>query len=251
MKTYISTLLFVSLILSSCQNDEPVHDDLYNIMESYVYNNEEEIYGFEEIGRFAQKATKLSRYTDIYILQDRIKGAVNQRLELVAHTYFVHNAGETFNIDKSLLEIDGEKLKVCTNPTYAELYLTQEEIDYANMVYYSSIPKQFKEIKEMESIEFNGFRYYYACKYRKKLSDRYKIKQFVVYENNKNYEIYELKYDYDILRSFVKAISSVDMNDPYVKSIRKKKDWTSRDVYRNIFNRLSIDIIDYDAISGY
>lgn len=251
MKMYKSALLFVSLILLSCHNDESAHDDLYNVMKSHVYNNEEDIYGFEEIGRFAQKTSKLSRYTDIYILQDRIEDNVNYRLKLIAHTYLVHNAEQTSNIGTSLLEVGGKNLKGCPNPTCADLYLTQEEIDYANMVYYSSIPGWLKEIKEMESRKFNGFRYYYACKYRKKLSNRYEIKQFVVYENHQNYEIYELKYDYDILRSFVKAISSVDLNDPYVKSICKKRDWTSRDILNDAIDRLSINVLDYTTISGY
>ncbi len=252
MKRYISALLFVSLILLSCQNDESVHDDLYNIMESYVYNNEEDIYGFEEIGRFAQKATMLSRDTDIYIIQDDIKDVVNQRLALVAHTYFVHNAGKSYNIKKSLLEIDGKDLKVCPNSKYADLYLTQDEIDCMNRLYYRSIPDQLKMVKNLESRKFNGFRYYYACKYRKKLNDRYKVKQYIVYENNNEYDIYELKYDYDLLRSYIRAIESVDLKDPYIVSLCKKNDgWNSYEKYRNIFNRLSIDVLDYSAISGY
>lgn len=249
-KLYILSLL--SLTLTSCNHDEIVKDDLYNEMKSYVYSRAKDVYGFEEIDRTSQKATKLSRDSDIYILQDELKGAVNQRLALVAHTYFVHNAGSYLNKEKSLLEIEGKDLKVCPNPKYADLYLTQEEIDYANKIYYSSIPGQLEKIKEMESRNFNGFRHYYACQYRKKLSDRIITKQFVVYENNKEYEVFELKYDYDLLRSYIKAISSVDLNDPYVIHVSKMEGgWGSKDIYRNIFNRLSIDILDYSAISGY
>lgn len=252
MKKIIYALILLSLTLTSCKNDETINDDLYNEMKSYVYSRAKDIYGFEEIDRFSQKATKLSRDTDIYILQDELKGAVNQRLALVAHTYFVHNAGSYLNNEKSLLEIGGKDLKVCPNPKYADLYLTQEEIDYANKVYYNSIPHQLEEIMEMESRDFNGFRHYYACQYRKKLGDRIITKQFVVYENNKEYEVFELKYDYDLLRSYIKAISSVDLNDPYVVRVSKMKDgWGSNDIYRNIFNRLSIDILDYSAIRGF
>lgn len=252
MKQIIYVIVLLALTFASCKNDGTIHDDLYNEMKSYVYSRAEDIYGFEEIDRFSQKATKLSRDTDIYMLQEELKIAVNQRLALVAHTYFVHNAGSYLNNEKSLLEIEGKDLKVCPNPTYADLYLTQEEIDYANKVYYSAIPDQLERIKEMESRNFNGFRHYYACQYRKKLSDRIITRQFVVYENNKKYEVFELKYDYDLLRSYIKAITSVDLNDPYVVSVSKMKDgWGSNDIYRNIFKRLSIDILDYSAISGY
>ena len=252
MKQIIYVIVLLALTFASCKNDGTIHDDLYNEMKSYVYSRAEDIYGFEEIDRFSQKATKLSRDTDIYMLQEELKIAVNQRLALVAHTYFVHNAGSYLNNEKSLLEIEGKDLKVCPNPKYADLYLTQEEIDYANKVYYSAIPDQLERIKEMESRNFNGFRHYYACQYRKKLSDRIITRQFVVYENNKKYEVFELKYDYDLLRSYIKAITSVDLNDPYVVSVSKMKDgWGSNDIYRNIFKRLSIDILDYSAISGY
>ena len=252
MKKYMFVIVFMSLVLSSCQNDETPHDDLYNRMEYYVYSSEDDIYGFEEICRIAQKTTSLSRDTDIYILQDQIKDVVNQRLALVAHTYFAHNIDVSYDWKKSILEIDGKNLKVCPNPEYADLYLTQKEIDCANRIYYSSIPDQLKEIKEMESRKFNGFRYYYACKYRKKLSDRYIVKPFIVYENNNEYEIYELKYDYDLLRSYIRAISHVNLKDPYVVSVCNKDYGSgSYDIYSNIFNRLNIDVLDYSAISGF
>ena len=83
-KLYILSLL--SLTLTSCNHDEIVKDDLYNEMKSYVYSRAKDVYGFEEIDRTSQKASKLSRDSDIYILQDELKGAVNQRLALVAHT---------------------------------------------------------------------------------------------------------------------------------------------------------------------
>ncbi len=250
MRKVIYTLVFASLFISSCNNDGPKHDDLFNEMKSYIYSREDDVYDFEEISRIAQKATSLSRDTDIYIIQDDIKSAVNQRLAIVAHTYFVHNAGFSNNRN-NLLEIDGKDLKVCPNPEYADLYLTQKEIDYANKAYYTSIPGQLEKVKEMESTKFNGFRYYYACKYRKKLSNRYIVKAFVVYENNKTYEVYELKYDYDLLRTYIREISKVNMNDPYVKSVCSINDgWSSNDIYRNTIHRLDIDILDYSAISG-
>ena len=249
MKRITYVLVLVSFIMSSCQNDDNSHDDLYNKMESYIYSTKEDVYGFEEISRFDEKVSKLSRYTDIYMLQDYLKMYVGQRLALVAHTYFVNDKNNYHN--KTLLEIEGKDLRVCPNPKYADLYLTQEEIEIANQVYYTSIPDQLEYIKNMESMKFNGVRYYYACKYRKKLSDRYVIKQYVVYENNKEYEICELKYDYDLLRSYVRAISSVDLKDSYVVSISNKRGWSSGDIYGHIFNRLSIDINDYSAISGY
>ena len=252
MKQIIYVIVLLALSFTSCKNDGSIHDDLYNEMKSYVYSRADDIYGFEEIDRVSQKATKLSRDTDVYILQDELKNAVNQRLALVAHTYFVHNASNSLFSEKSLFEIEGKDLKECPNSKYADLYLTQEEIDYANKVYYSAIPDQLERIKEMESRNFNGFRHYYACQYRKKLSDMIITKQFVVYENNKNYEVFELKYDYDLLRSYIKAISSVDLNDPYVVYVSNMKDgWGTNDIYRNIFNRLSIDVLDYSAISGY
>ena len=249
MKRISFFLMFVSFILSSCQNEDNSHDDLYNTMKSYIYGTKEDVYGFEEISRFGEKVSKLSRYTDIYLLQEELKMSVGQRLAIVAHTYFVDDKKKHFN--KTLLEIDGKDLKVCPNPKYADLYLTKEEIDMANQVYYATIPEKLEYIKELESRKFNGTRYYYACKYRKKLSDRYVIKQYVVYENNKEYEICELKYDYDLLRSYVRAISSVDLKDSYVVSISNKHGWSSGDIYGHIFNRLSIDINDYTAISGY
>lgn len=252
MRRLFYILLFASLSFSSCRSDEPTYDDLYKEMESYVYNNEQDVYGFEEIRRFAQKTDKLYRDTDIYILQDYLSNAVNQRLAFVAHTYFVNSSWKSNNLNRTLFDIDGKDLKVCPNPEYADLYLTQEEIDYANMVYYSAIPNQLKTINEIESRKFDGFRYYYACKYRKKLSDRFITKEFVVYVNDKKYEIHELKYDYDLLRSYIRAISSVDMNDPYVVSICKKDyGLVSSEIYRNTARRLGIDILDDSAIRGY
>lgn len=251
MRKILYVIVFIPLLFSSCNNSELKHDALYNKMRSYIYSKEDDVYGFEEVSRVAQKATALSRDTDIYILQDNLKDAVNQRLAIVAHTYFVRDAW-TSNQNRTLLEIDGKDLRTCPNPEYASLYLTQDEIDYANRLYYSSIPDQLENIKEMESRKFNGIRYFYGCKYRKKMSDRYILKSFIVYENNKEYEIYELKYDYELLRSYVRAISNVDLKDPYVVSIRNKKyGWESNDMYRSMINRLNIDILDYSPIRGY
>ena len=255
MRKCFYILVLVSLICSSCTNSEPNHDDLYDKMKSYVYSREDDVYGFEEITRFAQKCTHLSRDTDVYVLQDNmnIKTAINQRLAFVSHTYFLNKEGDRFGFKKHILEIDGKDLEVCPNPEYANLYLTREEIDCINKFYYQSIPGQLETIKEMESRKFNGFRYYYACKFRKKTSDRVITKQYIVYKNNdETYEIYELKYDYDLLRTYIRAISNVDMKDPYVISVCKEKSSEREyNLYRNIFNRLSIDITDDWAISGF
>lgn len=254
MRKCFYVLILVSLICSSCKNSEPNHDDLYDAMKSYVYSREDDVYGFEEITRVAQKCTHLSRDTDVYILQDnmKIKSAIIERLALVSHTYFLNKARYNYDIDKSILEIDGKDLKVCPNSEYADLYLSRAEIDYVNKLYYLSIPEQLETIKDMESRKFNGFRYYYACKFRKKTSDRVIAKQYVVYKNNNEaYEIYELKYDYDLLRSYIRAISKVNMNDPYVISVCKGvSSEREYNLYRNIFNRLSIDITDDWAIRG-
>ena len=54
------------------------------------------------------------------------------------------------------------------------------------------------------------------------------------------------------MRSYIRAISNVNMNDPYVISVCKKKaSKRTYDFYRAIFNRLSIDITDDWAIRGY
>ena len=255
MRKCFYILILVSLICSSCINGEPNHDDLYDTMRSYVYNREDDVYGFEEIARVAQKCTHLSRDTDVYVLQDNmnIKSAIKQRLALVSHTYFLNKEGNVFGLAKNLLEIDGKDLKVCSNPEYANLYLTREEIDCINKVYYQSIPEQLETIEDMESRKFNGFRYYYACKFRNKTSDRVITKQYIVYKNNdETYEIYELKYDYDLLRTYIRAISKVNLNDPYVISVCKEKSSEREyNLYRNIFSRLSIDITDDWAIYGF
>lgn len=256
MKRILYVIVCATLSLTSCTNNGSAHDELYDAVMSYVYNGEDDVYGFEEITRVVQKCTHLSRDTDVYIIQDEmnIKSAINQRLALVSHTYFLNRVGNDFGVDKDILEIEGKDLKVCPNSEYANLYLSKAEIDYVNKVYYLSIPGQLETIKDMESRKFNGFRYYYACKFRKKLSDREITKQYVVYKNQSEafYEIYELKYDYDLLRSYIRAISNVDMNDPYVKSICKERDSErTYDFYRTIFNRLSIDITDDWAIRGY
>lgn len=255
MRKCIYIQIFVSLICSSCTNSEPDHDDLYNRMKSYVYSREDDVYGFEEITRVAQKCTHLSRDTDVYVLQDNmnIKSAIKQRFALVSHTYFLNKEWNIFGLEKNILEIDGKDLEVCPNPEYANLYLTKEEIDYINKVYYQSIPRLLETIEDMESRKFNGFRYYYACKFRKKTSDRVTTKQYVVYKNNKEaYEIYELKYDYDLLRTFIRAISKVNLNDPYVISVCKEESSEREyNLYRNIFDRLSIDITDDWAIRGF
>ena len=255
MKRILYVIVCVTLSLTSCTNNETVHDELYDAVKSYVYSREDDVYGFEEITRVVQKCTNLSRDTDVYILQDNmdIKSAINQRLALVSHTYFVNKGENIFGIDKNILEIEGKNLKVCPNPEYADLYLSKAEIDYVNKVYYLSIPRQLEIIKDMESRKINGFRYYYACKFRKKLSDREITKQYVVYKNkDEGFEIYELKYDYDLLRSYIRAISNVDMNDPYIISVCKEKDSEKTyDFYRTIFNRLSIDITDDWAIRGF
>lgn len=255
MKKILYVIVCVTLSLTSCTNNETAHDELYDAVKSYVYSREDDVYGFEEITRVVQKCTHLSRDTDVYIIQNdmNIMGAINQRLALVSHTYFLNRVGNAFGIDKNILEIEGKNLKVCPNSEYANLYLSKAEIDYINKVYYLSIPGQLETIKDMESRKFNGFRYYYACKFRKKLSDREITKQYVVYKNqNEAFEICELKYDYDLLRSYIRAISNVDMNDPYVISVCKEKDSErSYDFYRNIFNRLSIDISDDWAIRGF
>ena len=256
MRRLFYVLVCVALSLSSCNNNETAHDELYDAVKSHVYSIEDDVYGFEEITRVVQKCTQLSRDTDVYIIQDdmNINSAFNQRLALVSHTYFLNQVENNDGFYKNILEIEGKDLKVCPTAEYADLYLSKAEIDCANKVYYLSIPDQLETIKYMESRKFNGYRYYYACKFRKKLSDREITKQYVVYKNKKDfaYEIYELKYDYDLLRSYIRAISNVDMNDPYVKSVCKEKDWErSYDFYRNIFSRLSIDIADDWAISGF
>ena len=154
---------------------------------------------------------------------------------------------------EGMYDMDGKNLKICPNSDYADLYLSQTEIYYANKIYYLSIPTQLETIKDMESRKFNGFRYYYACKFRKKLSGREISRQYVVYKNkDRAYEIFELKYDYDLLRSYIRAISNVNRNDPYVLSVCKGKiPERAYDIYGNIFRRLSIDITNDWAIRGF
>jgi len=252
MKKLFYAFIYITLTLTSCGNNKTAHDELYEAVKTHVYNREDDIYGFEEITRVAQKCTHLSRDTDVYILQDYMNVIINQRLALVAHTYFLGKEKKFFGFN-NILEIDGKDLKVCPNSEYANLYLSKSEIDCINMMYYLSIPEQLETIKTMESRKFNGFRYYYACKFRKKLSDRETTKQYVIYKNkNEAFEIYELKYDYDIFRSYIRAISNVDMNDPYVISVCKEKNsGITYNLYSNIFNRLSIDVTDDWAIRGF
>ena len=279
MKQSIFVLLLISLLISSCNNDETKHDNLHNRMESYIYDNEDDAYGFKELCRISEKTTKLSIDKDIYLLQEHLKNAVNLRMQIVAHTYFLPKAGisndtqvllETANkvandtlpsivpkyngskLDMTILEINGKDLKTCPNPTYKSMYLTQDEIDDENYRFYNSIPEELKMIKELESRKFDGYRHFYACKYRKKTSDSFIIKSFVVYENNNNFEICELKYDYDLFRSYIRAISNVDLKDSYVVSVHNKHDGRkSYDLFRNMIHRLGIDITDFSAIRGY
>lgn len=254
MKKFICILACITYAVTSCTNNETAHDELYDAVKSYVYSREDDVYGFEEFTRVVQKCTHLSRDTDVYILQDNVDfiREISQRLSLVSHTYFVNKGENIFGRNKSILEIEGKNLKACPNPEYADLYLSKAEIDYANRLYYLSIPRQLDIIKDMESRKMNGFRYYYACKFRKKLTDRIIIKQYVVYKNiDEGFEIHELKYDYDLLRSYIRAISNIDMNDPYIISVCKEENSVKPyDLYTSIFNRLSIDVTDW-AIRGF
>lgn len=262
MKKYIY-LVFVSLILTACQNEDSKKDGLYEAVKSHVISTESDIYDFEEICRYSESINKLDRDTDIYMIQEDIKNAVNQRIAVVAHTYllgnlknnsFTENTKLSFNnfkFKKELLEIEGKDLKVCPNPQYSDLYLSKDEIDYVNKMYYSTIPEHLEIIKDLESRKFNGVRCYFACKFRMKMSDRIRKKQFVVYKNNGDYEIFELKYDYDLLRTYVREISNVNLKDPYIVSVSKLKyDWTN-DIYRKLINRLDIDIQENIWVEGY
>ncbi len=269
MKKYFY-VVFAALILTACQNEDSKKDGLYKAVESYVNSTESDIYDFEEICRYSERINKLNRDTDIYMLQENIKNVVNQRLAVVAHTYLINNVKDnsyteniTLSINdfinnnnliynkKALLEIEGKDLKVCPNPQYSDLYLTQEEIDYVNKMYYSTIPEHLETIKNMESRKFDGVRCYFACKFRRKMSDRIIKKQYVVYNNKDDYEFYELKYDYDLLRTYVREISNTNLKDPYVVSLNKiKYDW-SNDIYRKLIRRLDIDIHEGAWIQGF
>lgn len=262
MKKYIY-IVFASIILTACQNEDTNKDGLYKAVESYVNSRESDIYDFEEICRYSERINKLDRDTDIYMLQENINNVVNQRLAVVAHTYLFDNYKDYSSTEntirdfinntykKKLLEIEGKELKVCPNPQFSDLYLTQEEIDYVNKMYYSTIPEHLEAIKNLESRKFNGDRSYFACKFRKKMSDRVIKKQFVVYNNNNDYEIFELKYDYDLLRTYVREISNTNLKEPYIVSLNKLKYDMNNDIYRKLIRRLSIDIHDGTWIEGH
>ena len=162
MKRIFYILVCLTFAVTSCTMNETAHDELYDAVKSYVYSSENDIYGFEEIGRVAQKCTHLSRDTDVYVLQDNmnIKSGITLRLGLVAHTYFLNKTGNNLGNYKKILEIDGKDLKFCPKSEYADLYLSKEEIDFVNRVYYLAIPELLDDIKNIESQKFNGFRYY-------------------------------------------------------------------------------------------
>ena len=71
--------------------------------------------------------------------------------------------------------------------------------------------------------ESNGDRIYYACGYRT-ASGAIVDRQFVLYTNGeKNFiEIFELKYNYEMLRDFVQHNLNVDLEESYIQTLLAK-----------------------------
>ena len=77
--------------------------------------------------------------------------------------------------------------------------------------------------KDLEEEEFHGDRIYYACGYRT-ASGAIVDRQFVLYTNGeKNFiEIFELKYNYEMLRDFVQHNLNVDLEESYIQTLLAK-----------------------------
>ena len=213
--------MFGLLLFSSCNENES-ESFITKEMKNYISNNVDGSYGFFERNMVKEHIDSFSWKSDIYRIQRQLYMYASQRRTILANNYvpLTKTTGWLFpNIFESNFEKPqgyAKKIK--------ESYITEEEREICDYIYYSeSVPKIRKMIKDLEEEEFHGDRIYYACGYRT-ASGAIVDRQFVLYTNGeKNFiEIFELKYNYEMLRDFVQHNLNVDLEESYIQTLLAK-----------------------------
>lgn len=216
-------LLVELLLLSSCDyNIESENEsNITKEMRNYISNNIDGSYGFFECNMVKEHIDSLCWKSDIYRIQQQIYMYASQRRTIVANNYVpVQIIGWLFpsNFDLDFVEPQGYGKQI------HESYVTKEEREVCDYVYYNeSVPKIREIVKELEAENFHGDRIYYACGYRI-ASGAIVYRQYVLYkkDNEETFAICELMYNYDMLRDFIQSTLNINLEDSKIKALMTK-----------------------------
>ncbi len=218
-------LLIVGLLLlSSCSSDMDNKSNITKTMESYIIDHEDGSYGFFEINVIKEHTDCLNWKSDIFRIQKDVYLYASQRRIAIANSYIsipnlsIWEYSNSYGLVFEEPQGYGKQIK--------NSYITKEERDVCDYIYYKKTLPQIKEIvKKLSEEDFHGDRIYYACGYRI-TSGAIKKKQFVLYkeDNNDSFTICELKYNYDMLREFVQYTLNINMKDSNIQTLITKYD---------------------------
>lgn len=215
-------LMIGLLLLSSCKESEN-ESDITKEMRDYISNNVDGSYGFFERNIVKEHIDGFSWKSDIYRIQHQLYMYASQRRTVLANSYTPIDKTIGWLSTRNIFESNFEDPQGYAKKI-KESYITEEEREICDYIYYSeSVPKIRKMIKDLEEEEFHGDRIYYACGYRT-ASGAIVDRQFVLYTNGeKNFiEIFELKYNYEMLRDFVQHNLNVDLEESYIQTLLAK-----------------------------
>lgn len=209
------------LLLSSCKENES-ESFITKEIKNYISNNVDGSYGFFERNIVKEHIDSFSWKSDIYRIQRQLYMYASQRRTILVNSYAPLTKTVGW-LSPNIFESKFEKPQGYAKKI-KESYITEEEREVCDYIYYSeSVPEIRKMIKDLEEEEFHGDRIYYACGYRT-TSGAIVGRQFVLYTNGEEnfIEIFELKYNYKMLRDLVQHNLNVDLEESYIQALFAK-----------------------------
>lgn len=213
-------LMIGLLLLSSCNENES-ESFITKEMKNYI-NNVDGSYGFFEHNMVKEHIDSFSWKSDIYRIQRQLYMYARQRRTVLVNSY-VPLTKTIGWLSPNIFESNFEKPQGYAKKI-KESYITEEEREVCDYIYYSeSVPEIRKMIKDLEEEEFHGDRIYYACGYRT-ASGAVVDRQFILYKSDEEdfVEIFELNYNYEMLRDFVQHSLNVDLEESYILALLAK-----------------------------
>lgn len=242
--------ILISLFLLSCDKSQTEEEKVKQYMEYYVLSRYD-CYDYFECSTVIEHADSLYWQADIYREQEQLYRMADQRRTAKANRMLWQLPPISNSLNGSLFFLPNtETAKRNVSSNVVDSYMSKDEQDVCDYVFYKEfVPNVHEILKRIRKSDFHGFRIFHSCGFRTK-SGSIIYKQFILYkeDNSSFYDVYELRYNYNLIREFIREclfIEVLDNNNPYMKNLIQKFDSEKSTNSFSISNKYSIIMSKY------
>ncbi|MBD8389162.1 hypothetical protein [Dysgonomonas sp. BGC7] len=244
-------IIFISFFLLSCDENQTEEEKVKQYMEHYVLT-QYDCYDYFECSTIIEHVDSLYWLADIYREQEQLYRMADQRRTAKANRMLWQLpsiSNSLYGSSSFFPNVETAKRNVSLNVVNS--YMSKDEQDVCDYVFYEDfVPKVQELLKRIRESDFHGFRIFHSCGFRT-TSGAIIYKQFILYKKDDSsfYDVYELRYNYNLIRDFIRECllveELVNIDGLSVKNLIQKFDSEKNTNPFSISNKYSIIINKY------